>query len=167
MRSILIVTALLCAVSLAGCASADPKPKQPVRLEMTVHARATVNPDDEGRAEPIVARIYELKNDGAFKAADFFTLQNQDKTVLADDVVKCDQLELRPGDHQTIARMLDPATTAIGVLAAYRDLPDSVWRAVYTVPAAPDRAWYRFSKPKLKLTIDLDTHAVRITEAKK
>lgn len=171
MRPILNVTALACVVSLvaalSACASGDPKPKEAVRLEMTVNALATVNPDDRGRAAPIVMRIYELRNDGAFKAADFFTLQNNDKTVLADDVVKRDQLEMRPGEHQTIARKVDPATTAIGVLAAYRDLPNSVWRTVYTLPTAPDAAWYRFSTPKLKLTVDLDTNAVRVSEAKK
>jgi type VI secretion system protein VasD len=112
-------------------------------------------------------RIYELKNDGAFNAADFFTLQTRDKTALADDVVKRDELQLRPGEHQTLVRRPDPVTTTIGVIAAYRDLPNAVWRAVYTMPAAPDKAWYRLFTPKLKLTIDLEAKAVKITEAKK
>lgn len=167
MRQILTIVALACVPLLAACASDDPKPKETVRLELTVNALPTVNPDERGRAAPIVMRVYELKSDGAFKSADFFTLQNQDKTVLADDVAKRDQLELRPGDHHTLTRKMDPATTAIGVLAAYRDLPGSVWRAVYTVPTAPDAAWYRLLTPTLKLTVDLDTNAVRISEAKK
>lgn len=167
MRQSLTIAVLTCAVLLGACASDDPKPKEIVRLELTVNALPTVNPDERGRAAPIVMRVYELKSDGAFKAADFFTLQNQDKTVLADDVAKRDQLELRPGDHHTFTRKMDPATTAIGVLAAYRDLPGSVWRAVYTVPTTPDAAWYRFLTPKLKLTVDLDANAVRISEAKK
>ncbi len=45
----------------------------------------------------------------------------------------------------TIARTADAATTTLGVLAAYRDLPNAVWRSVYTLPIAPDKAWYRFS----------------------
>jgi type VI secretion system protein VasD len=166
-NSISIVAALVGIVLLAACASIEPKPKEPVRLELNANALSSVNPDDRGRAAPIVVRIYELKNDGAFKAADFFTLQTQDKTVLADDVVKRDEFQLRPGEHQTIVRRADPATTVIGVLAAYRDLPNSVWRATYVMPAAPDKAWYRFSTPKLKLSIDLEANAVRITEAQK
>ncbi|MDR6501917.1 type VI secretion system protein VasD [Burkholderia ambifaria] len=132
-----------------------------------MNALPDVNPDDRGRAAPIVVRIYELKNDGAFNAADFFTLQTRDKTALADDVVKRDELQLRPGEHQTLVRRPDPATTTIGVIAVYRDLPNAVWRAVYTMPAAPDKAWYRLFTPKLKLTIDLEAKAVKITEAKK
>ncbi|WP_175765420.1 type VI secretion system lipoprotein TssJ [Burkholderia ambifaria] len=168
MRSIPTVATLACALALSACASSgEPKPKEPIRLDMRVNARPDVNPDDRGRAAPIVVRIYELKNDGAFNAADFFTLQTQDKTVLADDVVKRDELQLRPGEHQMLVRRPDPVTTTIGVIAAYRDLPNAVWRAVYTMPAAPDKAWYRLFTPKLKLTIDLEAKAVKITEAKK
>lgn len=168
MRSIPTVATLACLLALSACASSgEPKPKEPIRLDMRVNALPDVNPDDRGRAAPIVVRIYELKNDGAFEAADFFTLQTQDKTVLADDVAKRDELQLRPGEHQTFVRRPDPATKTIGVIAAYRDLPNAVWRAVYAMPAAPDKAWYRLFTPKLKLTIDLEAKAVKITEAKK
>ncbi|MBE0631837.1 MAG: type VI secretion system lipoprotein TssJ [Burkholderia vietnamiensis] len=167
MRSILTAVTLASMVILSACASGEPKPKEPIRLELTVNARADVNPDDRGRAAPIVVRLYELKNDNAFKAVDFFTLQTQDKTVLADDVVKRDELQLRPGEHQTIVRRAGADTTAIGVIAAYRDLPNSVWRAVYRMPTAPDKAWYRFSTPKLKLNIILDAKAVSVREADK
>ncbi|RQR38098.1 type VI secretion system lipoprotein TssJ [Burkholderia sp. Bp9143] len=168
MRSIPTVATLACLLALSACASSgEPKPKEPIRLDMRVNALPDVNPDDRGRAAPIVVRIYELKNDGAFEAADFFTLQTQDKTVLADDVAKRDELQLRPGEHQTFVRRPDPATKTIGVIAAYRDLPNAVWRAAYAMPAAPDKAWYRLFTPKLKLTIDLEAKAVKITEAKK
>lgn len=173
MRSISTITASLVAfvsvATLAGCVSSAPKPevKEPVRLELKVSALPGVNPDDRGRAEPIAVRIYALKNANAFNEADFFTLQNRDKTVLADDLVNRDEFVLRTGEHRTIVGPFDPATTAIGVLAAYRDLPNSVWRAVYSIPATREAAWYRFSKPKLKLAIDLDANAVKITEVKR
>lgn len=168
MRPISIAVTLACALTLCACASrGEPKQKEPIRLDMRVNALPDVNPDERGSAAPIVVRIYELKNAGAFEAADFFTLQTQDKTVLGDDVVKRDEWQLRPGEHQTVIRRPDPATTSIGVIAAYRDLPNAVWRAVYAMPAAPDKAWYRLSTPKLKLTIDLEAKGIKITEAKK
>ncbi|MDN7672094.1 type VI secretion system lipoprotein TssJ [Burkholderia oklahomensis] len=161
------VTVVASALMLAACASGSPKPKEPIRLDLIVNAAPTVNPDDRNRAAPIVVSIYELKTDGAFNAADFFTLQDKEKTVLADDLVTRDRFLLRPGERRTIRRNADPATTALGIVAAYRDLPNSVWRAVYRLPPAPDAAWYRFSPPKLKLTIDLDTHAIQVTETGK
>ncbi|HDR9037453.1 hypothetical protein WK24_29190 [Burkholderia vietnamiensis] len=166
MRSILTVASLAGLTILSACASGAPKPKESIRLELTVNAQSDVNPDERGRAAPIVVRLYELKNDNAFKAADFFTLQTQDKTVLADDVVKRDELQLRPGEHRTIVKFPAPDTTAIGVIAAYRDLPNAVWRTVYTIPAL-DKAWYSFSTPTLKLNVNLEAKAVKIEEAKK
>jgi type VI secretion system protein VasD len=167
MRLIFSITAVAFSLALAACASGNPKPKEPIRLDLTVHAASGVNPDDQGRAAPIVVRVYELKTDGAFNAADFFTLQDKDKTVLADDLVKRDQFQLRPGEHVTIARTADPAATTLGILAAYRDLPNSVWRAVYALPVTPQKAWYRFSSPKLKLNITLDANAIKVTETPK
>lgn len=164
MRLIPLATACTPVLLLAACASSDPKPHEPLRLDLTVSAATAVNPDDQGRPAPIVVRVYELKTDNAFKAADYFSLQDKDKTVLADDLVKRDEFQLRPGEHQTIRRVADANTTTLGVLAEYRDLPHAVWRAVYPLPATPEKAWYRFSSPKLNLTINLDAGAIRITD---
>ena len=166
MRPFTNVIALVFACALTACASRDPNTaKEPVKLELSVVASSGVNPDDQKRAAPIVIRVYELKTDAAFNSADFFSLQDKDRTALADDLVTRAQFQLRPGERRLIRTKTDPATTVIGILAAYRDLPNSVWRAAYPLPAAPDAAWYRAS-PKLKLTIDLEPNAIRITERK-
>ncbi|WP_168794153.1 type VI secretion system lipoprotein TssJ [Paraburkholderia aromaticivorans] len=166
MRLFINVIALAFACALTACVSSDPRTaKEPVKLELSVVASAGVNPDDQKRAAPIVVRIYELKTDGLFNSADFFSLQDKDKTVLTDDLVTRQQFQLRPGESKSIKTKADPATTNVGILAAYRDLPNSVWRAVYPLPAAPDAAWYRAS-PKLKLTINLEPNAIKITETK-
>ncbi|WDD91921.1 type VI secretion system lipoprotein TssJ [Burkholderia sp. FERM BP-3421] len=167
MRPISPVCGFACALALAACANGAPAAKQTIRLDLVVNAAPTVNPDDRNRAAPIVVSLYQLKTDGAFRAADFFSLQDKDRTVLADDLASRDRFQLRPGEHRTIRRDQDPAATALGVVAAYRDLPHSVWRAVYPLPAAPDAKWYRFSSPRVKLNIDLDTHAINVTETAK
>lgn len=135
-------------------------------MRLHIEAGTSVNPDERGRAAPIMVRVYELKSPTAFENADFFTLQSDGKKALGDDVLASDEFLLRPGDTQDIRRKSNPATTAIGVLAGYRDLGKSVWRAVYKLPAAPDVAWYRAVIPenKAKLTIRLDQRAVSMTE---
>ncbi|OMG75193.1 type VI secretion system lipoprotein TssJ [Burkholderia ubonensis] len=163
MRLITAATAAAFALLLAACASGDPKAKVPVRLDLTIRATADVNPDDQGRAAPIVVRIYELRTDGTFNAIDFFSLQANDKTLLADDLIKRDQFQLRPGERKRIRRNADPAASTLGVIAAYRDLPNSAWRAIYPMPDVPDKAWYRFSRD-LKLTIDLGESAIQIID---
>ncbi|MHB9839219.1 type VI secretion system lipoprotein TssJ [Paraburkholderia terrae] len=159
------VIAFACVLGLVACASNDPKAvHEPVKMDLTVTASSSVNPDDQKRAAPIVVRFYELKNADAFNAGDFFSLQDKDKTVLADDLVVREQFQLRPGESKHIQRNAEQATTTLGVIAAYRDLPNSVWRATWSLPPAPPAAWYR-PAPKLKLTINLDTSAIRITDA--
>ncbi|WP_233235293.1 type VI secretion system lipoprotein TssJ [Bordetella sp. LUAb4] len=164
MRPILTAATLLCVLALSACAGNETSSKEPVRLVMSFNAQSDINPDDRGRPAPIVVRVYELKNAEAFKAADFFTLQKQDRKILADDIVKRTELQLRPGEQRTVVRGSDAATMAIGVVASYRDLPNSVWRAVYRMPAAPEKSWYRSSTPKLKLNIDLAANAVMVKE---
>lgn len=163
-------TLLVCAmvIMLGACASSNPDPralKEPTRLDLSIVAAKDVNPDSKGRAAPIVVRVYELRNDGVFKSEDFFSLQDKDKTVLTDDLTARDEILLRPGDTKIIRRKSDPATTAIGILAAYRDLPNAIWRATYELPFAPATAWYRRGNT-IKLNIDLGADAIKITESK-
>jgi type VI secretion system protein VasD len=150
---------------LAGCASDTEKEvvREPVRLNLTIRTASSVNPDDQKRAAPIIVRLYELKNPDTFDAADFFSLQDKDKTLLGDDMNAREQFQMRPGDSKAIRRDAKSTTTTLGIIAAYRDLPNSVWRATWPMPPAPSAAWYHF-KPKLKLTIDLDTNAIRIID---
>jgi type VI secretion system protein VasD len=144
------IVAALAVAALAACGSAAPVAKEPVNLMMRVAASDRSNPDEWGRAAPIMVRIYELKSSTAFENADFFTLQTDDKKVLSDDALVVDEFILRPGDTRKIARKSDPAATAIGVLAGYREL--GKYRMV-----VPDK--------KQKLTIFLDQHAASISES--
>jgi type VI secretion system protein VasD len=152
---------------LAACSSGSPTVKEQTELRVQVVAAANVNPDDWGRAAPIVVRVYELRSATAFESADFFTLQNDGKKVLGDDALAVEEFILRPGDKREIRRKSNQATTAIGVLAGYRELGKSVWRDVYRLSAAPDAKWYRATIPdkKQKLVIHLDQRTVSITES--
>lgn len=155
---------------LGSCASSDNSPpKQPMQLDLSVVAEKSVNPDEQGRAAPIVVRVYELKADNGFKSADFFFLQDKDKTLLADDLNRRDEFLLHPGETHTLRRKSDPSTTVIGILAAYRDLPHAIWRATYRLPQASDPAWYRAwysSGNKVTLKIDLGPNGLELTEKK-
>lgn len=140
--------------------------KEPTKLTLTVEATAGVNPDDTQRPSPIKVRIYELKDSNGFNEADYFSLEKSDKTVLAEDLLAKDEFILRPGESKKIERKSNNQTTAIGVLAGYRDLPNAVWRAVYKLPDAPEAAWYRAVLPSNKtvLQIQLQPQGIVVTE---
>jgi len=154
-------------VWLAACSSTTPAPKEEAaELQVLIVVSRSVNPDDSGRAAPIMVRLYELKSATAFQSADFFTLHDDDRKAAGADVLAVDEFILRPGGTETIRRKANPSTKAIGVLAAYRDLGKSVWRDVYVLRQPPKAPWYRrmfASKKKETLQVSVDRQAVSIS----
>ena len=120
----------LCALALSfvcllsGCSidSDDVPDLMSQRLDLVIKASDKVNPDNQKKAAPIEIRVYELKNDAAFTAADWWSLQDNDKAVLADDLLHRDSFILRPGEEKKLRRPLNKETTALGILAGYRNL---------------------------------------------
>ncbi|MGH8783493.1 MAG: type VI secretion system lipoprotein TssJ [Cupriavidus necator] len=150
---------------LVGCSTAPARNEQ-MRLDLAMLAKDTVNPDDKGRASPVLVRVYELKTENAFENADYFTLEKADKTLLTQDLLVRDEFILRPGESRDIERKLNPDTQALGFLVGYRELGKATWRAVYKLPPAPEAAWYRAAIParKIKLQVSLDQQSITISK---
>ncbi|PXW24938.1 type VI secretion system protein VasD [Paraburkholderia caballeronis] len=161
-----LVTGGLC-FWLAACSSSPPAPKeQAADLRIQVIASENINPDDKGRPAPIMVRVYELKSATAFRSADYFTLQDDDRKATGDDVLVVDEFILRPGDTKEISRKANASTNAIGVLAGYRNLGKSVWRDVYQLRQPQKAPWYRrmFTRERKEtLTVNVDKQAVSIS----
>lgn len=115
--------------ALVGCSSPPPKPPQPVNVKLTLAASPDVNPDGQNRPSPIVVRIYQLKDDTAFKDADYFALYDKEAATLAAALVSRVEFELAPGEKRTVDYAVSPDTRYIGVAAAYRDIRNAQWRA--------------------------------------
>lgn len=111
---------------LTACASGPPKPAV---IQTIVTVASDVNPDTRGRASPIVLRLFELKNLGAFQSADFFSLLERDKEALGGELVAREEFTLAPGEKKHFERALQPDTRYVAVVAAFRDLEKSSWRA--------------------------------------
>ena len=140
--------------------------KEQTKLILTIEAASGVNPDTSLRPSPIKVRIYELKDPGSFSEADYFSLDTTDKVTLAADMLAKDEFILRPGESRTIERKSNAQTTAIGVLAGYRDLPNSTWRMVHKLKEAPAASWMRALLPanRAELNIQLQPQGIALTE---
>lgn len=117
---------------LAGCAAVSPYSTQ-TRLELQLTASDQLNPDINGRPSPVVLRLLELRNPVLFETVDFFSLYGQAKDLLAPDLVASEELELRPGETRLLKLHVNSGSRYVGVLAAYRDLPETKWRYVITL----------------------------------
>ena len=118
-------------VPLAGCAP-TVKVAAPVTkpLHLTISAVAALNPDPQGRASPVVLRIYVLGADGEFTGADFFALYQNEATALPHSLISRQELLIAPGESTTLDLTLPHEAHFVGVLAAYRDVDKARWRAI-------------------------------------
>ena len=128
------LTALITWMMLAGCSALSPY-SDVTKLNLKLTASDQLNPDLNGRPSPIVIRLFELKHPVAFENADFFSLYERAKESLAPDMVATEELELRPGETLELKLSVEEGSRYVGVLAAYRDLPDSKWR--HTLQVTP------------------------------
>ena len=128
------LTALTTLVLLGGCSTLSPY-SHVTKLNLKLTASDQLNPDLNGRPSPIVVRLFELKHPVAFENADFFSLYERAKESLAPDLVASEEIELRPGETVEMKLSVEEGSRYVGVLAAYRDLPETKWR--YTVQVTP------------------------------
>lgn len=127
-QPILTAVLILIGITLVGCFT--KKPPAPSQMVAKFLTSSHLNPNADGDPSPIIVRLYELKSAGNFKNSDFFSLFDNESSALGDDLVARDELRFNPNETKTINRELDPATRYLGVLAAFRDLDNSSWRAV-------------------------------------
>ncbi|WLI12704.1 MULTISPECIES: type VI secretion system lipoprotein TssJ [Pseudomonas] len=150
-----VATALL----LTACAkdAAKPQPEETeaeadtAAVELHFHAIAGLNPGATGQPAPVRVRIFELKNAATFGRSDYFALAERAQATLGADLIDQDEVLIQPGQQLSLQRDLDPATRHIGVLVGYRELDQSLWRAVMNVPP----------RQYTEYQISLDVRAVR------
>ncbi len=135
-------TLALLAIALlgSGCfgrpkpAPAPPPPPPPIPAQLSVLARADVNPDESGRPSPIVIRIYQLKDDAAFRNADFFSLWDKEQATLAASLIDRQEFVLSPGDAHTAEFPVSGEAQFVAVAASFRDIRNADWRALADAP---------------------------------
>lgn len=156
-RSVSCAVALfLFGVLSAGCGSAPPK-AAPAKALIT--ATADVNPNAEGRASPVHVRIFQLKEDGAFMEADFWTLVDKEQATLGPSLVQRLEQDLIPGDKKEFEMKIDPDARVLGVMAEFADYRNATWRAV---AKAPNKSLLDMVK-KDRITIGIEKSRVVLT----
>lgn len=155
----LVAMCLLAACLLTACAAKPPKP-EPARARLV--ASDQVNPDASGRSSPIVVRLFQLREEGAFAAAEFFDLYAKEKEVLGESLVSREEYVLAPGETRALEIPLNAQTRYLGVLAAYRDIRAAQWRAL---TRAPEKTLTDLlGKDGITITLDKDAVALSIKD---
>lgn len=112
-----------------------------------------INPDDNGRASPLVVRVYELKDSRQFLAEDFIDLFEESKERLGADLLAEHRLrELTPGLNRTETFELAPEVKYIGLLGEFIQYENAQARVVIAVePNRTTKKTIWINKTKLKV----------------
>lgn len=145
-----------CALLLAGCASADhAMPVTPPTARIAIHASRGLNPDNNGRPSPVELWLFELKSRGSFDSASFYELYPAlGKAATAGEIART-LLNVTPGDELALSHELSPDTRHLAVVAGFRDIEHSHWRALVDIPA---------TRGKTEVDITLEAQRVGMDE---
>jgi type VI secretion system protein VasD len=157
---------LLSGCGLFGALKPGERESLPVPLEISLGAAESVNPNIEGRPSPIVVRLFELSNDTRFMGADYFELMGQDGAPLGDELLVSEEFILLPGEVRMVRKHAAPNSKFLGVVAGYRDLTRSVWRAITPLPEPylAGRMWSNSVSPTKRLYVVLGGQGAAIYE---
>lgn len=150
----------LLTLGFAACRSNKPPPPPPP-TKAAIVVSADVNPDSAGRPSPIVVRLYQLKEEGAFNSAGYFDLTDKEQATLGPSLDSREEYELRPGQTRELVLKIPPEARYLGAVAAYRDLNNSKWKAL---SPAPETGLLDFVR-KHKLIVSVGRSEVKIAPA--
>lgn len=128
---------------LATCSSQPRLPTQPAtcnlpqNIGLVLRGSERLNPNDDGRSLPVVVRIYQLKSGARMEEAEFDGVWRRDREVLADDILKMDEMYLYPNQRMARSFRRDPAATHVVAVAFFRRPSGQSWRTIYELPPPP------------------------------
>ncbi len=105
------------------CATPEP-------VMLTIRASAGVNPDDKGQPLATTVRLYQLKETARLADASLEQILDNDRAVLADDLLSVNELTLYPGEVSQPGLVRKDGATYIALVAFFRNSAGSNWRAI-------------------------------------
>ncbi|MDO6541484.1 type VI secretion system lipoprotein TssJ [Photobacterium sanguinicancri] len=127
----LYLFSMLMMIFLNGCTVANLVVDPYATLKFDVSNK--VNPDLNGRASPVVVKIYELQSKTIFESQDFFMIYDEADNIFGPDLVSKDTLSLSPGEELSFDIKMSPGSKYVGVVVAYRDLENAKWREIIEI----------------------------------
>ncbi len=104
---------------------------------MVMRGSERLNPNDDGRALPVVVRVYQLKSSARMEEAEFEQIWHHDRETLGEDLLKVDEMYLYPNQRMGRAFRRDPAATHVVAVAIFRHPAGQTWRSIFELPPPP------------------------------
>jgi len=128
-----------------GCSGAAPQPEaaKPCNTQIVtlrIYAADNINPNENLNPRPVVVRLYQLKDEMRLQNASYDEVLLNDKEVLADDIVKVDEVTVFPNDLVEIKFERVKEATSLGGVALFHSPKGQSWKTFYQFPLMPGEA---------------------------
>jgi type VI secretion system protein VasD len=139
-KTLMNFAVLASAVGYCGGCAHKPPPSpcttpEPVRLLLTASPRLNLGENGESLATTI--RIYQLKDTAKLAESSIDRILDNDRAVLAEDLVAVQELTLYPGERAAPVMVRGEGASVVAVVAMFRRPNGPSWRA-YRKLAPPD-----------------------------
>lgn len=128
-----------------------------VRLDMA--ATASLNPDRKGDPLPVVVRVYQLTDKGAFESATFNQLWKSDEASLGKTLLTRNEVIINPNSNNKIELDRHEQAKYVGVVAIFRNPIEHKWRELREL--SQDFVTRRFST---SFDVSLNENTLHISE---
>ncbi|MFJ3458570.1 type VI secretion system lipoprotein TssJ [Scandinavium goeteborgense] len=156
---------LVVVILLQACSSSE-KNSGTKNILVNLVSTPQTNLDNKGQATPINVTVYQLKSADNFQNSDYFTLVEGNDALLSNDIVKFDSVILKPGEMRVMNIIPQADVTALGFIAAFREIDSADWQKIYILNTEDTRAWYQKmrSKKTIKLDVNFEGLAISLKE---
>jgi type VI secretion system protein VasD len=149
-----IVFLLILCLGLSSCASTRKMLNFDTATLLSINASADVNPNSNGRASPVVVRVFALKDQRQFKQQDFLALYENAEERLGDDLADVIKLkEFAPNEARKELITLTDDIRYIGIMVEYIRYEDATTTMVLPIIANKTN---KFRLDLHRLGIELD-----------
>jgi type VI secretion system protein VasD len=149
-----IVFLLILCLGLSSCASTRKMLNFDTATLLSISASADVNPNSNGRASPVVVRVFALKDQRQFKQQDFLALYENAAERLGDDLANTIKLkEFAPNEARKELITLTDDIRYVGIMVEYIRYEDA--NTTIVLPIIPNKT-NKFRLDLNRLGIELD-----------
>jgi type VI secretion system protein VasD len=116
-----------------------PDVQKPARnVTLRLHAGDRLNVDERGQPLALVARIYKLRQNGAFEQAPYaaFLSAEAEKAALGPDLIEVKEITLVPGQRFEVTEKVTREAGYLGIVALFRAPAPKRWRLAFAADDA-------------------------------
>ena len=99
-------------------------------------------------------RVYQLKNDAVLQNSSFEEIWQQDRTILADDLLNVVEITVYPGKSKVVEIERDEAANKLGVVGLFREPQGKDWFVSYELDSPATEPPCPKTAPRISVYLD-------------